>query len=132
MSTKQDIQTVIDKFHAKVEEDPELRKGVEDLEKVFCLDLGEESFTLKLADAHVYYFEEGLDPAADVTVTTSPENFRALMDGTLRPMRAYVMKKIQIKGKIDDLLFLRDFFQRFRPVGGRRRRYISHHSKAKP
>ena len=32
------------------------------------------------------------------------------MNGTLRPMKAYVLKKIKIKGKLDDLMFLKKFF----------------------
>lgn len=110
MSMQQEIQKVIDRFHKKMEDSPEIRKDVEPLEKVFNLDLGEESYTLKLKDARIYFFEPGLDPNADVTVTTTPENLMNLIDGTLRPMRAYVLKKIQIKGKIDDLLFLKNLF----------------------
>lgn len=110
MSMQQEIQSVIDRFHRKMEKDPEVRKEIEPLEKVFNLDLGDESYTLKLKDARIYYFEPGLDENADVTVTTTPENLMGLIDGTLRPMRAYVLKKIQIKGKIDDLLFLKKLF----------------------
>ena len=45
-----------------------------------------------------------------MTVTTTPENLQGLIDGTLRPMRAYVLKKIAVKGKIDDLMFLKKLF----------------------
>ncbi len=108
---QQEIQAVIDRFHRKMEKDPEVRKEVEPLEKVFNLDLGDgESYVLKLKDAHIYHFEPGMEPEADVTVTTTPENLQGLIDGTLRPMRAYVLKKIQVKGKIDDLLFLKKLF----------------------
>lgn len=110
MSMQQEIQAVVDRFHRKMEKDPEVRKEVEPLEKVFNLDLGEESYTLKLKDARIYYFEPGMDADADVTVTTTPENLQGLIDGSLRPMRAYVLKKIQVKGKIDDLLFLKKLF----------------------
>lgn len=110
MSMQQEIQNVIDRFHRKMEKDPEVRKEVEPLEKVFNLDLGSETYTLKLKDARIYYFEPGMDENADVTLTTTPENLMGLIDGSLRPMRAYVLKKIQIKGKIDDLLFLKKLF----------------------
>ena len=121
MSMQQEIQAVIDRFHKKMEKDPELKKDVQHLVKVFNLDLGDESYTLRLKDARIYAFEEGLDENvmdkalrydehADVTVITTPENLRGLIDGTLRPMRAYVLKKIQIKGKIDDLMFLKKLF----------------------
>lgn len=110
MSMQQEIQAVIDRFHKKMEKDPELKKDVQHLVKVFNLDLGDESYTLRLKDSRIYAFEEGLDENADVTVITTPENLRGLIDGTLRPMRAYVLKKIQIKGKIDDLMFLKKLF----------------------
>lgn len=110
MSMQQEIQAVIDRFHKKMEKDLELKKDVQHLVKVFNLDLGDESYTLRLKDARIYAFEEGLDENADVTVITTPDNLRGLIDGTLRPMRAYVLKKIQIKGKIDDLMFLKKLF----------------------
>ena len=110
MSMQQEIQAVIDRFHKKMEKDPELKKDVQHLVKVFNLDLGDESYTLRLKDARIYAFEEGLDENADVTVITTPDNLRGLIDGTLRPMRAYVLKKIQIKGKIDDLMVLKKLF----------------------
>ena len=89
MSMQQEIQEVIDRFHR---------------------NLGTESYSLKLKDAKIYYFEPGLLEDADVTVTTTPENLQGLIDGTLRPMRAYVLKKIAVKGKIDDLMFLKKLF----------------------
>lgn len=110
MSMQQEIQAVIDRFHRKMEKDPELKKEIEPLEKIFNLNLGEETYTLKLKDARIYHFDTGLDPNADVTVTTTPENLQGLIDGSLRPMRAYVLKKIQVKGKIDDLMFLKKLF----------------------
>ena len=110
MSMQQEIQNVIDRFHRKMEKDPEVRREVEPLQKTFNLDLGTESYTLKLKDARIYCFEPGMDENADVTVTTTPDNLMGLIDGSLRPMRAYVLKKIQVKGKIDDLLFLKKLF----------------------
>ena len=61
MSMQQEIQNVIDRFHRKMEKDPELKKEISHLEKVFNLDLGEESYTLKLKDSRIYFFEPGLD-----------------------------------------------------------------------
>ena len=110
MSMQNEIQEVIDRFHRKMEKDENLRKEVEPLTKTFNLDLGTEGYCLKLTDAKIYYFEPVLDENADVTVTTTPDNLRGLIDGTLRPMRAYVLKKITVKGKIDDLMFLKKLF----------------------
>ena len=110
MSMQNEIQEVIDRFHRKMEKDENLRKEVEPLTKTFNLDLGTEGYCLKHKDAKIYYFEPVLDENADVTVTTTPDYLRGLIDGTLRPMRAYVLKKITVKGKIDDLMFLKKLF----------------------
>lgn len=110
MTMENEIQNVIDRFHEKMENDPELKKNIEPLTKVFALDLGDESYTLKLKDARIYSFEPGLASDADVTMTTTPENLSALIDGTLRPMRAYALKKVRIKGRLDDLMFLKKLF----------------------
>lgn len=65
---------------------------------------------MKIKDAKICYFRPGLLDTADITVVTTPENLHGLISGTLRPMRAYVLKKIIIKGKIDDLLLLKKLF----------------------
>lgn len=110
MTMQQQIQEIIDRFHRKMEKDPDTKKEIEHLDKTFNIDLGTESYSMKLKDAHIYDFVPSLLPEADVTLTTTPESLQGLIDGTLRPMRAYVTKKIKIKGKIDDLMFLKKFF----------------------
>lgn len=110
MSMQNEIQEVIDKFHRKMEKDENLRKEMEPIVKTFNLDLGDEKYCMKLKDAKIYFFEPVLDPNPDVTITTTPENLHGLIEGTLRPMRAYVLKKISVKGKIDDLMFLKKLF----------------------
>ncbi|MBE6523445.1 MAG: SCP2 sterol-binding domain-containing protein [Thermoplasmata archaeon] len=110
MSMQPQIQELIDKFHRKMEKDPNMKKEIEPLTKTINIDLGSETYSMKLKNAQMYDFVPMLLQEADITLITTPENMQALMDGTLRPMRAFVLKKIQIKGKIDDLLFLKKFF----------------------
>ncbi len=109
MSMEPEVQKLIEKFRKKIADHEEIRKEVEPIEKTFCVDLGEEVYSFKLSHAEIVdYKPERLENAA-VTITTTPENFKALVDGDLRPMRAYVTKKIKIKGKIDDLMHLKKF-----------------------
>jgi putative sterol carrier protein len=104
------IQEIIDRFHRKMEKDPNMKKEIEPLTKTLNIDLGSETYSMKLKNAQIYDFVPMLLQEADITLTTTPENLQALIDGTLRPMRAFVLKKIQVKGKIDDLMFLKKFF----------------------
>ena len=104
------IQTLIDKFHRKMEKDEQAKAEVMPLKKTINIDLGTEHYSLKLENAQIEDFMPEMIPDADVTLITTPESLQGLIDGTLRPMKAYVTKKIAIKGKIQDLMFLKKFF----------------------
>lgn len=110
MTMHDQIQTLIDKFHRKMEKDEEARKEIEPITKTFNIDLGTEHYSMKLENAQIKDFKDSALEDADVTLTTTPENLQALIDGTLRPMKAYVTKKISLKGKIQDVMFLKKFF----------------------
>ena len=110
MTNEEIIQKMIDKFHRKMAKDEEARAEVEVIEKTMNVDLGEETFRLKVAHAQVVEFEKGMYDEADMLLKTKPEYLQQLVEGTLRPMRAYVTKKVVIKGKIEDILYLKKFF----------------------
>ena len=110
MTMHDQIQTLIDKFHRKMEKDEEARKEIEPITKTFNIDLGTEQYSMQLENAQIKDFKDSALEDADVTLTTTPENLQALIDGTLRPMKAYVTKKISLKGKIQDVMFLKKFF----------------------
>ena len=110
MTNEEIIQKMIDKFHRKMAKDEEARAEVEVIEKTMNVDLGEETFRLKVAHAQVVEFEKGMYDEADMLLKTKPEYLQQLVEGTLRPMRAYVTKKVVIKGKIEDIMYLKKFF----------------------
>ena len=110
MTMQPRIQLMIDKFHRRMEKDEKARADVEPIVKTFNVDLGEETYCMKLEHAQIVEFKEGLYDDADILLKTTPEYLDALIEGTLRPMRAYVTKKITVKGKIEDIMHLRKFF----------------------
>ena len=110
MTNEEIIQKMIDKFHRRMAKDEKARAEVEPIVKRFNVDLGEETFHMRLEKAQVVDFEPGLYDEADILLKTTPEYLQQLIEGTLRPMRAYVTKKIVVKGKIEDILHLKKFF----------------------
>lgn len=110
MTMEPKIQLMIDKFHRRMEKDPEAKEKVMPVKKTLNIDLGTEQYSLRMENAQIHDFKPGLLSESDITVTTTPENLDALIDGTLRPMRAYLTRKVQIKGKIEDLLHLKKLF----------------------
>ncbi|MCL1905122.1 MAG: SCP2 sterol-binding domain-containing protein [Methanomassiliicoccaceae archaeon] len=104
------IQEMIDKFHKKAENDEKVREKMEGVVKTVNIDLGEEKYSLKLDNARVTNYKEGTIENPDIIFTSTPENLQALIDGTLRPMKAYFTKKFTVKGKFEDLMHLKSLF----------------------
>ncbi len=110
MTMHDQIQLMIDKFHRKVAKDEKIRTEVQKFYKSINIDLETEAYSMILDHGEIKDFKDELLPEADVTIITTPENLQALIEGTLRPMKAYITKKIAIKGKIDDLMALKNMF----------------------
>jgi putative sterol carrier protein len=110
MTMEASIQTLIDKFGRKMENDEHARAEIMHLKKTFNIDLGTEQYSMRLENSQIIDFKPQMADGADVTLTTTPESLQSLIDGTLRPMKAYITKKITIKGHIQDLMFLKKFF----------------------
>lgn len=109
MTMQEQIQKLVDKFNGKMEKDADMKKEIEPLTKTVNIDLGEEKYSIRLEKAHMSDVATGFIDGADIVLTTTPEYLQQLIDGDLRPMRAYVTKKVSIKGKIQDLMFLKKF-----------------------
>ena len=96
-------------FNKRIDESESLRNELAHLDKTFTLDLDTEAYSMVLKDSKITDFKPEALEDADVVVTSTPETLVALIEGDLRPMRAYITKKIKIKGKIQDLMFLKKF-----------------------
>ena len=110
MTMEARIQHLVDKANNKLETDEKMREEVKDLKKTFNIDLEEEFYSFRLEDAKILDFKPELVENPDVTLKASIENMTKLLDGDLRPMKAYITKKLVVKGNIQDLMFLKKFF----------------------
>lgn len=110
MTMETQLQGLVDKFNDKMATDEKTRDEIKHLKKTVNIDLDTEKYSFRLEDAVISDFKNEIIENADITVTSSPENLQKMLDGDLRPMRAYITKKIKIEGKIQDLMFLKKFF----------------------
>ena len=107
MTAEEDIQKMIGKFERRMAKDPEAKEKVKEIKKTINIDLGEEKYSFRVEDSAVHDFTNSALDEADITLITTPENLHLLVEGELRPMRAYVTRKIVIKGKIEDIMHLK-------------------------
>jgi putative sterol carrier protein len=104
------IQNMIDKFHRKVEKDEKLQTKLKGVVKTINIDLGEESYSMKLDNAQISDYKDCMTDEADILFTSTPQNLQALIDGDLRPMKAYITRKFTVKGKFEDVMYLKSLF----------------------
>jgi len=110
MTVRPIFEEIIQTFEAKVAKDENLQKELEGIDKKVNVDLGTETYSFVLADKKVLDFKEGLLPSADITITSDPQTVTDLYSGKMKIMKAWALKKVRIKGSIEDVLKLRKFF----------------------
>ena len=110
MPVKDLLEETIAKFNAKVEKDENLQKELECVKKKANIDLGTERYSFELSCNKIHSLKEELVADPDITITSDPKTVEDLFSGKLKPMKAWALKKIKIKGSMEDVLRLRKFF----------------------
>ncbi len=103
------IEDLVVEFNKRSDEDEKLHKDLAHLKKTFMIDLESEAYSMKLQNSKVEDLKAERIEDADIVLTSTPETIEALISGELRPMRAYITKRIKIKGNLKDLMFLKKF-----------------------
>ena len=79
------------------------------MNSIFQFNLGEEVYSVKVADGAVDV-SEGATEGANIQLTMSPEDFLALTSGQLNSQQAFLTGKLKIKGDMQLALKLQTIF----------------------
>jgi len=79
------------------------------MNSIFQFNLGEEVYSVKVADGAVDV-SEGATEGANIQLTMSPEDFLALTSGQLNSQQAFLTGKLKIKGDMQLALKLQNVF----------------------
>jgi putative sterol carrier protein len=106
------LRDAIDKFNVRVKEDPEFAKELQGVSKVIQVEVeGGDWYHFTLSDGAVDGPHKGeASGKPDIRIIASEETLTRLWTKELRVMKAFVTKKLQVKGSFEDLLRLRRFF----------------------
>jgi putative sterol carrier protein len=110
MTVRSELEATATRFNAKVQADPAFKKEVEGITRKVNVDLGAEQYHFLLAHEAVDGVKDGLIADPDITIISDPTTFHQLFIGEMKPMKAWALKKIRIKGSLEDVLKLRKFF----------------------
>ena len=100
----EDVKTTLEGLLARVP--PERLSGISG---VYAFAIGDEGWTARLSDGNAS-LEEGVDAAADCTVSASRETFDRLVTGELRPMTALFTGSLRITGDLSAAQRLQGLF----------------------
>ena len=104
------MQDLVKKFNEKVDTDEKLSTELDGMDKKVLIDLVSEQYNFHLHDQRISDFQVGTILNPDITLLSDPETFQAIIEGKMKPMKAFALRKVRVKGEIDDLLRLRKLF----------------------
>jgi putative sterol carrier protein len=95
----------------KIETDPKIREMAEEKDRTISLHFTDENdYILEVKDGKVLEPREGKLEDPTLLVITDTQTMQKILDKKLNPLMAYAMKKIKVKGPMDEVLLLKDFF----------------------
>ncbi len=110
MSARPAIEKLVARFNDRAMRDAELNKELQCISRNVQVDLGTEKYYFTLANCKVDTLHDGVMPGkADVTLISDPDTIQKVINGEMRAMKALALKKVRVKGSIDDLLRFRRF-----------------------
>ncbi len=102
------LKAAIDKFNRAAAEDPKVRSEVADKVRTVnvVLDAG-KSYHFVLDHGHIDGLLQGPSEGAEITITSTEEVLAKVLGGEMSAMKAYALRKLQLKASLDDLLTIR-------------------------
>jgi len=105
------VNHAIERFNKKVQEDTELNKELDGVKKKVQIELSDGdwfSFILENRSIGPILMQKMDEP--DIRVISDTATILGVLKKEIKPMKAWVTKKIQIKGSFQDLMRFRKFF----------------------
>ncbi len=97
--------------NSKIENDPKVREMAEEKDRTISLHFTDEKdYILEVKDGKLLVPREGKLEEPTLLVVTDTQTMQKILDKKLNPLMAYAMKKIKVKGPMEEVLLLKDFF----------------------
>ena len=106
------LEDMVNKFNQKVDESDKLYEKLKDITRTIQLELDENVFYhMRMVKGKIVEIvpDSVTEPdLPDLRILTDSETFEGIINKTVKPFKAYVLKKIRVKGKLMDRLLLKD------------------------
>ena len=115
MSIQETLQDLIDRFNDRIKEDEKLQNELKGMDRTIQIELNDPDGTrylhFSIKDLTASSIEAGGLDDPDINIISSEKAIRDLIDGNLRPMKAWATGKLKVKAKnTEDVFRLRKLF----------------------
>ena len=104
------MEQTIARFHDRVDKDEALQKELDGVKRKVNLNLCTETYHFILENKRVVDFGEGLLECPDILIESDPQTVEELYSGKMKVMKAWALRKLRVKGSLEDVMRLRKFF----------------------
>ncbi|HHD15774.1 MAG TPA: hypothetical protein ENK47_03615 [Euryarchaeota archaeon] len=95
----------------KIENDPKVRDLAAERDRIIVLHFTDENdYILEVKDGKLMEPRQGTVEEPTLLVVTDTATMNKILNKKLNPLMAYAMKKIKVKGPMEEVLLLKDFF----------------------
>ncbi|MCK4614297.1 MAG: SCP2 sterol-binding domain-containing protein [Thermoplasmata archaeon] len=106
------LEDIMNKFNKKVDENTQLFEKLKDINRTIQVELDENAFYhMRMLNGKIMEIlpEAVKDPELpDLRILTDSDTFKGILNGTIKPLKAYAFHKIRFKGSLKDRLLLKD------------------------
>lgn len=105
------LRDIISRFNEKAATDEKLKSELVGVNRSILITLEDgRNYNFSLSDSRASDLVSGSIENPDISIESSEQTIEALYKGDMRVMKALALKKLRVKGSIEDLLRFRKFF----------------------
>ena len=103
---EQAVQRIEAAFWRRYNASPDMQKKLQGKDRLILLEIPDgKSYSFHVLDGRMSAVKEGRADKPDVVITVSRADLFAMFNGELKPLQAYMTKRVKVKASFSDLLF---------------------------
>ncbi len=108
MTVAETLASLVERFNAHAARTPSVQAELAQLSRTVVVRLTDEaSYSVELREGRLQNLRTGVAEHADLTITTDRATFEGLVRKEVGPMKAIVLRKLTIDGRLEDKLLFR-------------------------
>ena len=108
------LEEMVNKFNQKVDESEKMFQKLKEISRTIQIELDDTVFYhMRMVNGKIVEIlpEAITEPEVpDLRILSDAVTFEGIMNKTVKPLRAYALNKIKVKGALRDRLLLKDLF----------------------